>query len=1035
MDEDYSGIRDIVEELYPDRAHFLFELLQNAEDAGATEVMFDLRPDGLTFEHDGRPFDERDIWGITNIGKGTKKAQEDKIGRFGVGFKAVFAYSESPHIWSPTFCFKITDLVLPSELPPRAELEGKTQFQFPFNNAKKKPTEAFREVEEGLRSLAETTLLFLSHLQTIHWRIGKEVAGRVFRVRHSEHHVEVIRESGGKLTGNSHFLKFDRPVNGLERQRVAVAFTLDFLPGAQSFDPMRPLREQLRIVPATPGRVAVFFPAVKETSGLRFHLHAPFVPELSRASINETPANLPLFAQLATLTAESLHRIRDLGLLTTEYFEVLPNGRDQVDERYEVIRSAIVEEMNEEPLTPTQSKSHAPAKYLVQGKASLKSLLNDEDLEFLIDYDDEPPRWAAGASQKSSNADRFLEGLAIGTWDVDDFIETLRNKMGGSGSAGPPENITPEDVLSWLRGKAVGWCQELYALLLTDYLMPAGWRREGYAAGLASLQIVRLTDGDYNVASESFFVTDGVEHDEVLQRVDERVYSTGRGKTQKENARALLEEIGVREVGEAELVEAILKRRYTHEAEVPDEKTYRKDLKRFVALAEAQPDKAGLFTGYYIFECADFWRTPDCVFLDQPYADTGLRAFYDALGEESDRVALNDAYQARGIGGKRLAKFALAVGATGCLAIETTSCGGNPDVGRLIWSAPGKWSSYGFNRDYHIPRLDELLERPNAALSQLVWRTLAQQEDDSWTTATYRNNSSWAPRTAPSQLVCVLKDRAWVPQTDGRFVCPAEATRELLPAGFPFDPGWEWLQKIDFGLRQAEQSEEHLERQALAKELGFQDDDALDRARRFAALPAEDQQRILASFEQEPVELPEHESGNARRRAERVAAQAAAAPERRTEERTRSVPVGLEAVKEQARQYLHHQYTNADGQMICQVCKKRLPFALDDGSDYFEAVEFLPSLNKRHKQNYLALCPNHAAMFQHANGSSDELPQLAAEWEGNEMPLVLARLDATIYFTKTHLADLKAIITADRSEAGAEEQGSMPDAATRIPGK
>ena len=62
--------------------------------------------------------------------------------------------------------------------------------------------------------------------------------------------------------------------------------------------------------------MAVFFPAEKETSGLRFHLHAPFVPELSRASIKETPANQPLFQQLATLTAASLHQIRDLGLLT-----------------------------------------------------------------------------------------------------------------------------------------------------------------------------------------------------------------------------------------------------------------------------------------------------------------------------------------------------------------------------------------------------------------------------------------------------------------------------------------------------------------------------------------------------------------------------------------------------------------------------------------------------------------------------------------------------------------------------------------------
>jgi len=44
--------------------------------------------------------------------------------------------------------------------------------------------------------------------------------------------------------------------------------------------------------------------------------------------------------------------------------------------------------------------------------------------------------------------------------------------------------------------------------------------------------------------------------------------------------------------------------------------------------------------------------------------------------------------------------------------------------------------------------------------------------------------------------------------------------------------------------------------------------------------------------------------------------------------------------------------------MICQVCKAQLPFKLDDGSWFFEKVEFLPELKKRHYQNYLALCPN-----------------------------------------------------------------------------
>jgi DNA replication initiation complex subunit (GINS family) len=45
----HTGIRKIVEDLYPDKAHFIFELLQNAEDRGATEVSFSLTPEKLRF--------------------------------------------------------------------------------------------------------------------------------------------------------------------------------------------------------------------------------------------------------------------------------------------------------------------------------------------------------------------------------------------------------------------------------------------------------------------------------------------------------------------------------------------------------------------------------------------------------------------------------------------------------------------------------------------------------------------------------------------------------------------------------------------------------------------------------------------------------------------------------------------------------------------------------------------------------------------------------------------------------------------------
>jgi hypothetical protein len=84
---------DIFEDFYPDRAHFVYELLQNAEDAGATEVSFTLTPDRLVCEHDGRVFTLEDVKSITGLHDSTKAQAQDKIGKFGVGFKSVFVYT------------------------------------------------------------------------------------------------------------------------------------------------------------------------------------------------------------------------------------------------------------------------------------------------------------------------------------------------------------------------------------------------------------------------------------------------------------------------------------------------------------------------------------------------------------------------------------------------------------------------------------------------------------------------------------------------------------------------------------------------------------------------------------------------------------------------------------------------------------------------------------------------------------------------------------------------------------------------------
>ena len=162
-----DGIKRLLADLYPDNAHFIYELLQNAEDAQATEVRFILKEDGVEFEHNGRLFSIEDVEAITGIGITTKKDDPTNIGKFGVGFKAVFAYTSMPEIASGKYHFRICDLVVPDTdgLAPCALEEKETRFTFPFDNPQKSPENACAEIEKNLRQLNEGTLLFLRNIR------------------------------------------------------------------------------------------------------------------------------------------------------------------------------------------------------------------------------------------------------------------------------------------------------------------------------------------------------------------------------------------------------------------------------------------------------------------------------------------------------------------------------------------------------------------------------------------------------------------------------------------------------------------------------------------------------------------------------------------------------------------------------------------------------------------------------------------------------------------------------------------------------
>ena len=183
-----KGVKTSVVDKYTDQAHFIYELLQNADDANATSVRFVLDKNGLVFAHNGtRRFtvtdpdneDEDSINGtlgdinsITSIANSNKNDDKNTIGKFGVGFKAVFQYTETPIIYDPKIAFRIERFIVPKliEEDYKSRKSNETLFLFPFNHPKKTAKEAYEDISSKLKSLV-FPILFLSKLQKIHFDI------------------------------------------------------------------------------------------------------------------------------------------------------------------------------------------------------------------------------------------------------------------------------------------------------------------------------------------------------------------------------------------------------------------------------------------------------------------------------------------------------------------------------------------------------------------------------------------------------------------------------------------------------------------------------------------------------------------------------------------------------------------------------------------------------------------------------------------------------------------------------------------------
>ena len=153
--------------LSENRLQGLVEIIQNADDAKASEVRFQLRPTDLLVTHNGSPVRLRHVLSLATPWLSTKAGEVAAIGRFGIGLSTLQSLSTTLEVHCAPYHIQIGEpTVAPvemRELPSQFREPGWTTFRIPLQAA----TLQSSELEEWLGRWDDSALLFLRHVARV----------------------------------------------------------------------------------------------------------------------------------------------------------------------------------------------------------------------------------------------------------------------------------------------------------------------------------------------------------------------------------------------------------------------------------------------------------------------------------------------------------------------------------------------------------------------------------------------------------------------------------------------------------------------------------------------------------------------------------------------------------------------------------------------------------------------------------------------------------------------------------------------------
>ena len=1007
--EEFDDIgRFISEQLYSDRTHFILELLQNAEDALArrhrntpnstlpNSVNLVLYENRLEFRHFGEVFNSDDVKAITDVLRGTKTEDRAQIGKFGIGFKSVYAFTSTPQIHSGGEDFEIKRYIRPRSIDSLSVKDSnETVFIFPFDHSEISAEKTYSLIETKLRQLGPRVLLFLKHISEIAWVIDGKDSGQYLKESSACGHLaKKVTLIGQRLVDRGDVddeewlvFKKDIPlVDESEVDSIEIAFRVIEDRGTQTRWVERNQASFLNI----------YFPTKIDTR-FGFLLQGPFNPTGSRSEIEESDWNEELVKMAADFLAdEVLPAIKEMGLLSVSFLESLPIKTEDFPETgilYPIVRR-VRDVLSDGEFIPTSDGKHVSARNAkLAGAEWLRSLLSGENLQQLFKVDDSL-KWVTGEITERAKHDlwRYLrDELSIDEITPDSFARRIDGKF--------------------LEVQTDVWIEEFYQQVSA---LKGLWRkgdRFSQSEGiLRAKPFIRIQDGSQvrpfrsDQTAEVFLPVDT---DASMALSD--LPTVKSFFCENVEIAAFLRELGIPSL---DLVEEVIVKLLPKYKSVDKHIAIEEHMNDMIVIEEAlgsglQTKRSKLMehlrnTPFVLVENpvsgSTSYNLPDDTYIN----NDGLTLYFSG---NRKHARLSDRYSESAI------ELFKALGASESVRVQRKLSDAKGYVKIANRHSYHKRGHNSFDPDIKVDGIEWAVTNATPDRSEFVWNNVIVHHAACIRgiveTSKRQTFEASQEEERVSKFGKLLIETAWLPSRDGELHRPRELFLKDLPESF-------------------RHSEE------LAKQLGMK----LDLVTRLAeelGVPATDIEFMkehsdeFSKWKSEILsrsrkgQFPSRTSSDPERRQDRRTEQLDKSTDKTYEQKPRSVRTSQKAISQSV--WLKNQYTNELGYMYCQICREEMPFRKRNGEYYFEAIEILTDghFPKEDEAQYLALCPVCAAKYrefvQLDKAVMAGLRRALESAETLEVPLRLGTEETSILFVETHALDIKTILSIGPSSS------------------